>query len=246
MKPLSAVTCALAILCAGVASGQVVDELSRRQALQRYRAGQELLTAERYEQAAVEFTAATQLDPMLTLAHYGLGQAYMGLKRYVSAIQAFIGCRDAYGKLATLRQSDMAAAQRMLDDETRELRDALTRVRTGQIKNAGPAMEQQMEKRLEELETMRRDRGGGAMQTPAEVSLALGSAYYRNNQAADAEREWRAAVSVNPRLGEAHNNLAVLYMMTGRKKEAEDAVRAAERARYRVHPQLKEDIRTMK
>ena len=226
-------------------AAQTVDEISRRQAIERYRAGQELLTSERYEQAAAEFTAAIGLDPMLALAHYGLGQAYMGLKRYPSAIQAFTGAKDAYARMATLRQSDMLAAQRRLDDEMRELRDSLARVRGNQIRNAGPALEQQLERRLEELETMRKGGGTDTFQTPAEVTLSLGSAYYRNNQAQDAEREWRAAVAVNPRLGEAHNNLAVIYMVTGRKKEAEDAVRAAERARYRVHPQLKEDIRKM-
>lgn len=241
-----AVVAMFVLSIASVARGQVADELARRQALERYRAGQELLTAERYEQAAVEFTAAVELDPLLALAHYGLGQAHMGLKRYASAVQAFTGARGAYERMATLRQSDMMAAQRRLDDEMRELRDSLARVRSNQIKNAGPALEQQLERRLEELETMRKGRGTERFQAPAEVSLALGSAYYRNNQAPDAEREWRAAVEANPRLGEAHNNLAVIYMMTGRKKEAEDAVKAAERARFRVHPQLKEDIRKMK
>jgi Flp pilus assembly protein TadD len=53
-------------------------------------------------------------------------------------------------------------------------------------------------------------------------------------------------VTVNPKLGEAHNNLAVLYMTSGRKQSAEDALKAAERSRFRVHPQLKEDIRKMK
>jgi Flp pilus assembly protein TadD len=107
-------------------------------------------------------------------------------------------------------------------------------------------MEQQLEKRLEELETMRRGRGGDRSRTPAEVSLALGSAYYRNGQAADAEREWLAAVQVNAKLGEAHNNLAVLYLTSGRKREAQNALQAAERARFRVHPQLKADIQKMK
>jgi Flp pilus assembly protein TadD len=81
---------------------------------------------------------------------------------------------------------------------------------------------------------------------PAEVSLALGSAYFRSDQFPDAEREWKVAVDANPTLGEAHNNLAALYAMTGRKKEAEEAVRSAERAGYRVHPKLKEDIKRLK
>jgi tetratricopeptide (TPR) repeat protein len=242
----AAITLAFVVSAASAAGAQVADELSRRQALERFRAGQELLTAERYEQAAAEFTAAIQLDSMLALAHYGLGQANMGLKRYASAVQAFAGAKDAYARLGTLRQSDMMAAQRLLDDEMRELRDSLQRVRSGQIKNAGPAVEQQLEKRLEELETMRKGRGTDRFQAPAEVSLALGSAYFRNGQGQEAEQEWLAAAQANPRLGEAHNNLAALYAMSGRKKEAEDAVRAAERARFRVHPQLKADIAKLK
>jgi Flp pilus assembly protein TadD len=92
---------------------------------------------------------------------------------------------------------------------------------------------------------MRKGRGPGRVYVPAEVSLALGSAYYRSGQPMDAEREWRTAVSVNSKLGEAHNNLAVLYLTTGRKKEAEEAVKEAERSRFRVNPQLKADIRRM-
>jgi tetratricopeptide (TPR) repeat protein len=244
---------AIAILVAAVvlgaaplgAQGQSGDEIARREALRHFRDGQELLVAERFEQAAGEFMAAIELDPLLTLAHYGLGQSYMALKRYASAVQAFVGCRDAYASIAAMRQSDALGADRRMDDEMRELRDSLARVRSGQIKGSGPALEQQLEKRLDELETMRRNRNDRS-QTPAEVSLALGSAYYRNNQAADAEREWLAATAANPRLGEAHNNLAVLYLLSGRKKNAEDAVKAAERARFRVNPQLKADIAKMK
>lgn len=248
MRTIAATTATLFIVTASLvyAQGQSGDELARRQALERYRAGQELLVAERYEQAAEEFTAAVDLDPLLALAHYGLGQSYMGLKRYASAIQAFTGAKDAYGRIVLLRQNDRLAAERRLDDEARELRDSLARVRSGQIKGASPSLEQQLENRLDEVENLRRGRNAGVMQVPAEVSLALGSAYYRNNQPQDAERQWLAAVGVNPRLGEAHNNLAVLYLVTGRKQQAQDAVKAAERARFRVHPQLKADIGRMK
>jgi len=48
---------------------------------------------------------------------------------------------------------------------------------------------------------------------------------------------------VNPKLGEAHNNLAVVYLTTGRPKDAAAELDAAERAGYKVNPQLKEDVR---
>jgi tetratricopeptide (TPR) repeat protein len=247
MKAVSVMFLALFVSTAAVAfgQGQSGEEISRRQALQHYRSGQDLMFAERFPEAEKEFSAAIQLDPQLTLAHYGLGQSLMAQKRYAPAVQAFIGCRDAFARLAALRQNDVAASERRIDDEMRELRESVVRVRTGQIKFASEAMALQLEKRLEELELMRKGRGPDRLQTPAEVSLALGSAYYRSGRGQDAEREWVAAVTVNPKLGEAHNNLAVLYLTTGRKKEAEDSIKAAERARFRVNPQLKEDIRRM-
>ena len=44
------------------------------------------------------------------------------------------------------------------------------------------------------------------------------------------------------RAGEAHNNLAVVYLETGRYDEADKAVKAAEKVGFRVNPMLKEDI----
>lgn len=246
MKTLAAAPLLAFVMCfsPAAATGQIVDDLPRQQARLHYRNGQELIFAEQFEKAAGEFMKAINLDPLLTLAHYGLGQSYMAQKRYASAVQAFIGCREAYHRIFALRQSNRIASDRMAEDEIRELRDAISMFRGGRVKgySTGESKIAQLEARVDELERMRQmpvDRP----QTPAEVSLALGSAYFRNGDLPDAEREWKAAVSVNDRLGEAHNNLAVVYMMAGRKREAEEAVRAAERAGFRVHPLLKEDIR---
>jgi Flp pilus assembly protein TadD len=81
---------------------------------------------------------------------------------------------------------------------------------------------------------------------PAFVSLALGSAYFRFGKLEDAEREYKAALEVDPRAGEAHSNLAVVYLETGRYADAERAVVAAEKAGFTVHPQLKQDIDSRK
>jgi Flp pilus assembly protein TadD len=206
------------------------------------------MQAEEFEKAEQEFARAIEFDPLLTLAHYGRGQAFMALQRYPSAIQAYIGCREAHRTIFSLKQSNTAALDRRADEEIRELKDAITALRSGRIKSMGGVASTvdtrvaQLENRIRDLERMRQQ-DTGTFQTPAEVSLALGSAYFRNAQRDDAEREWRAAVTVNPRLGEAHNNLAVVYMLTGRKSEAEQAVKSAERAGFRVNPNLKADIR---
>jgi Flp pilus assembly protein TadD len=60
----------------------------------------------------------------------------------------------------------------------------------------------------------------------------------------NAEQEYKAALDVNPAFGEAHSNLAVVYLVTGRATEADGEVKAAEKAGFRVNPKLKADIAT--
>jgi Flp pilus assembly protein TadD len=87
---------------------------------------------------------------------------------------------------------------------------------------------------------------GGARPHPYFVPMALGAAYFRAGQFADAEREYNAAIQTNPGSGETHNNLAVLYLMTDRIAQAEKEVAKAEETGFKVNPGLKDDIRRKK
>ena len=102
---------------------------------------------------------------------------------------------------------------------------------------------QGLDRRIAEMKDARQRTTSGPEQTPAWISLALGSAYFRAGAMADAEREYRAAIGVDPKLGEAHNNLAVVFMLTGRFADAEQEIKAAEKSGFRVNPQLKEDLK---
>jgi protein O-GlcNAc transferase len=232
------------VLVASPAFAQLASEQDRREAMQHYRNGQEFMSAEQFEKAVVEYEKAIDKDRLFTLAHYGLGQAYMSLRRFASAIQAFTNCREAYRTLHGLSERDRVAVERQRDEELRELRDTVRRLQGMNNNRQYELRITKVEARIQDLERQRTSNQAG-FTAPAEVSLALGSAHFRNNQFPDAEREWKAAVDANPKLGEAHNNLAALYAITGRKEEAESAVKAAEKAGFRVHPKLKEDIRRM-
>src|SRR6185369_17753062 len=72
---------------AGIADAgpQLATERNRREALQVYRIGTELMAREEFEKAAEQFSRAIAKDPLLTRAHYSAGQAYMALRRYASA-----------------------------------------------------------------------------------------------------------------------------------------------------------------
>lgn len=199
---------------------------------------------ERFLEAVGEFRQAVRLDPLLTLAHFDLGRSLMALKNYERAATAFIGCRNAYQQLSALDRTQAAEVDQRREEEVRELRDHIRAVRSGQIKSAFTQVMQEtkLEERIRELEGLRQRGVAGGDGVPAEVFLSLGSAYFRQGKMPDAEREWRTAVDRRPNFGEAHNNLAVLYLMTQRPAEARDAIGLAEKSGYSVNPNLKQAI----
>jgi Tfp pilus assembly protein PilF len=245
-RPVLGLVLTLTLATGGRAFAQSVDDISHTNALVHYRLGEDLMHNEQFEKATDEFRSAIKLDPLLTIAHYGLGQAYMAQRRYAEAVLAYIGCRTAVQTMAAMvAHNDFTADQRR-DDEIRELKDAIGAVQSGHVKvvTGREVMVARLEHRMHDLEGMKQ-RGRTTFETPAEVSLALGSAYFRSGDLPSAEREWKAAVAVNSHLGEAHNNLAALYAMTGRKQQAQESVKQAERSGYQVNPRLKSDIQAL-
>lgn len=241
MRTLTAL--ALLVLFTLPAAAQQSD-IDRQQALRHLRFGQELLRDERWDKAEAEFRAAIKLDPLLELAHYGVGQAAMATKRYPDAVRAYLNCRDAFRANSAEALSNSAVAEQRLQDQIRELQDAVLAFTRGRARTLNTtATVTRLNTQIRELESRRHRSTSGPPPTPPWISIALGSAYFRTGAMGDAEREYLEAVRVDPRLGEGHNNLAVLYMLTGRLDEAERAVRAAEQAGFSVNPQFKEDLK---
>ena len=205
-----------------------------------------MLSGEQFEKAAEAFRTAVTKDPLLAMGYYGEGQAYMGLRRFASAAKSYEECIEAYRTLASMAQGNQVAVDRQRDQEIRELKESAQMVQSGTIKTSGDAQNMilRLESRIRDLE-QQKQRGFEAFQPPAEVLLALGSAQFRNGNAAEAQRRWEEAVKANAKLGEAWNNLAVIYMQAGRKADAQAAIKNAEKAGFRVNPRLKDDIARM-
>lgn len=225
---------------AGVSS---FDRQQRDEAQRAYERGQELLQSEAFEEAVVHFRRAITLDPMHWLAHYGLGQAHMALKRYPEAIQAYTSCRDVFVSFAHLDATEQNTMDKVREDEMRAVRDSLLRVQQGKIKTGSPLnLEVQLQDRLRVLEGSRLRGKENNVVVPAGLMLGLGSAHFRAGQMAEAQAAFLEAVEVDPKLGPAHNNLAVMYMMGGRYDEAKEEVRRAEKAGTPVADAFKQEL----
>ena len=235
---------AAVLLAALSAAAQMSYE--RERARPHYRTGWQYMRVEAWADAAKAFQQAIDVDPEFEDAYYSLGRAYMGLKKYSDAIGAYTKSRDLYRAQAGRIFSNQQEVQRYRRDRLMELDEIVRSLQT-----AGPQSIRTQDQ-LRRVQEQRRQleqymqRGSNITienSVPAFVSLALGSAYFRAGKFEDAEREYKAALEADPKTGEAHSNLAVVYLETGRVGDAERAVSAAERAGYKVHPQLKQDIK---
>ena len=220
----------------------------RERALIHYRLGFEHLRAEAWDQAVPAFKTAIDIDPAFEMGYYGLGRAYLALRQFPDAAAALVKCRDLYAAQSGRRFSNSQEAQRYRRDQMMELDEILRQYQTGpQTARTADTIRQLTERRRLLQESISRGNDLTIENTvPAYVSLSLGSAYFRSGRIADAEREYKATVAADPKSGEAFSNLAVVYLETGRIEEADNAVKAAERTGFKVHPGLKDDIKKRK
>jgi protein O-GlcNAc transferase len=217
------------------------------QAQQRLKDGQKLMATERFEEAAVAFRDAIRLDPMLMMAYYGLGQTQMALKNYPNAITAFKGAREAFEMRVAVGVAHKLEGDNARQERARALRD-LIRINSERALPQDSAEARERDRRIlqweQEIASLDRSTNDTRKtpDLPPGLPLALGSAYFRSGQLADAEREYRAAVAIQPTLGEPRNNLAVVLLMTGRAAEAQEELKLAEKNGFKVNPGLKKDI----
>ncbi|MFA5908342.1 MAG: tetratricopeptide repeat protein [Vicinamibacterales bacterium] len=245
----SLIALALAFLSlAPTLSAQSVSPGDRERSRAQNRLGWEQMRSESFEQAVKHFQEAVAIDPEFEMPFYGLGRAHIALKQYVSAISALSRCRDLYRAQVGRQFSNQQEAQRYRSNRIVELDEMVRQVQSGpQTTQAQDQLRQLQEQRRQLQDIIAR---GNSVTieaaVPAWVSLSLGSAYFRSGKIADAEREYKAAIEADRRSGEAHSNLAVVYLETGRLVEAEEALRAAKKAGFKVNPQLEQAIKDKK
>jgi len=220
----------------------------RKLADQHYSAGWQALRAESFDESAKEFQTAIDLYPNFTLAYYGLGRAEMGRKHFADATRAYETCKSNYERAGSRDFQRQLDANRRRADEEMELKEAIRQTSQGPQGQRTQELTRQLQNQLR-LVQQNSDRGMNVSidtAVPPFVSLALGSAYFRAERLADAEREYKLAVAADPRMGEAWNNLAVVYLLMSRYDDAEMALKSAEKAGYNVNPGLKDDIKKKK
>jgi tetratricopeptide (TPR) repeat protein len=237
---ISAAVLLILVTAADRPMGQTVRDRAR----EPYVAGLEQMRNEAFDAASRSFAEAINIDPEFDMAHYMLGRVNLAQKNYSAAVQSLVKARDLFAAQNTRNFADRREGQRVRRERLAGIDDLISNLQratpqTFQIRE----QIRQLEERKRQLEDLDRDRDlNPDKQIPAFVSLSLGSALYRAGRIPEAETAYLAAVAADARTGEAHNNLAVVYLETGRYLQARASLRAAEKAGVKVHPALKAEI----
>lgn len=229
--------------------GAVVAAESHDTALARFKAGEAAILTAKWPAAEAALREAVAFDPLLAIAHYGLGQTYMALQRFPEAVRAFDTAREAFRcvplsaeerKRRTEQIRELRESIRTMDE--RRLKEVLTKWKeiNGDAATAASKIRtvQDAERRLAELEASLKDPDP----SPPGVTLALGTALFQTGDLAGAEAAFRAVITRDPRSGDAHHNLALVCTVTDRLDEAEREIAASEKAGVPTHPRLKEEL----
>lgn len=245
LATLLALPPSLAAQVSQVPRGGISPEVER--ANRHYKLGWAAMNSEDWAGAVREFQQTIDIDAKFALAYYSLGRAEMGLRHFPKAIEAYTKCREVYvASVGEHFNSQLDATQRLND---RIVETQITIDQAGQASSgkAGPSQDLMVRELRNQLDQLRqaRDRNVNVSveaTVPYFVPMALGSAYFRSGRLEDAEREYKTAIEANSKSGETHNNLAVLYMTTGRLDQATNEVKLAEKTGFKVNPQFKQDL----
>jgi Flp pilus assembly protein TadD len=244
---LSAFVVSSSLFAQSVPVTQLNPDAQRAQ--QHYRLGWEAFRTESWPEAVREFRLALDIDAKFKLAYYGLGRSYMSLKQFDNAAAAYERCGSLYEAEASQKFQNMQEADMIRQSDLDQLRLAVNTLtsRSGNLPPSNAAQNQirQLRDQMQRIQIKRDIVNNDISLTsgvPAFVSLALGSAYFRSERFPEAERAYKSAIEGDPKLGEAWNNLAALYLLRGRLDEADRAVASAEKAGFKVAAGLKEDI----
>lgn len=226
----------------------------RERATEPYEEGLEQMRNEAFDAAAKSFEAAVGIDGTFDMAYYMLGRAHLARKQYAAAVYALEKCRQLHQAEASRSFENRQEGNRLRRERIAELDRLIqdTEAAAARPQNATQRFKlqeqvRQLQERKRQIQDLDRQQVlEPSKAVPGFVSLSLGSAYYRNGNVTEAEHAWLAAVAADPKIGEAHNNLAVIYMETGRLDEAEKAVKAAEKAGLKVSPALIAEIKKRK
>ena len=199
--------------------------------------GEQYLKDKRFQEAALEFRNALQLDDRVAEAHYGLAQAYEGQEQLLPAIQELrrtVELKPDHADAAVRLGNYYAAAYQGNRDANKPLRDEAQRLADGVLQRDPNHIEAHIlkasilygdGKRTEALAELKRAVELNPQRIESLMSLAR--YYVQEGDAASAEATFQRALSINDRSALAHIQYGFFHAQQQHLDRAEAEFRKA-------------------
>lgn len=226
------------------------DSLQFKAAKQLFQKGQQLFLKKNFKKAEKSFLECLKKFPKFSRADYYLSQIYYDRSDYANALSHIRNAKENYAFTADLDVATQLEYLDMLREQKRNLENELLDMKqmaSGTAKGPGQRSELDAkiashENSIKKIDDRLKTPLVEAKGTPAEYYYVHGNILFKLKNYKEALAQYLKTVEINPRHGSANNNLANLYYMGKRYKQALYYLTKAEGCGFDVNPKFKEAI----
>jgi tetratricopeptide (TPR) repeat protein len=207
-----------------------------------YEKGMKLLARDDLEGGEAQLLEAVGVFPQLVEGYLALGNLSMQRGDFTQGLDRYTKAKNALLELQAIKHQQEAERQRRIQESIDLLKERMDEMSRSQRPQDQGKVQQDMVK-MERLE-QERTNSQPSMETPLtpEVHFLVGTALMKLERFDAAAEEFRQALSLRPKFGEAHNNLAVVLYYRREYAECWEHLRAAEGAGIRVDPGFLDEL----
>ena len=206
------------------------------------------------DKAEKKLLEALKIMPEHADACYVLAQIHLRRKAFSEALQAITTAKKNYlanSRLHTFTYQDyldkLRDQKQGLDERRTQIQEALTRwpISTSNPDPERDRMENELQTLTQNISTIDSRLNSPIPPTfavPADYFYIHGNVLFQMGSALDAAGQYREAIRLDPRHGNAYNNLALVSFSQGKYQEALDFLQQAEAAGVQVNPDFKKAV----
>lgn len=222
-----------------------------------YEKGKMYFAREDYGKAKKEFEKILEELPEHADAHFFLSQIFYKEGNLDEALSHVEKAKANHKfsakmklKLAQVSKQKLEEKRKKLEDESKELEEKIISLsRSSETGEEGEDRKQRIQGKIDEIKVQIENinsqlnlplASGEAM--PAEYCYLNGNIYFRMKKFQEAHDQYQETIRLDPKHGDAYNNLAALYFQVKQYQKAMDYLNQAEANGAKVNPEFKEAV----
>jgi Flp pilus assembly protein TadD len=156
--------------------------------------------------------------------------------------------REGFERTADLRESMLKDRRKVFSDRIRQ-KDVAISEQTSLMATVSQEQRQKIQMVIDRLQLERQDLERQVLEynqaptlVPARYTCLHGNILLRLDRNSEAIAQYEEALKTDPGYGEAANNLASIYHVSGRNRKAMEVVTEAQKRGAKLHPELAKSI----